>query len=145
MMREIYDTNGNGYIDQGDFQDSGVWNEMSNLADSNQDGKVTMDEFEGAVMFNTAGKAYFDFPNAFTFFIEDLHDSSDIDGDGAIGPEEYEAEAKRRNISSWTTDQIDDAFEYLVDEYDKVRGGVILDQYKEYYSRFLGNPDESDR
>merc|ERR1711884_975036 len=119
-----------------------LWNEIAELADFNKDGEVTVEEFKKAIQNNCTGKAYADFPKAFKAFIEGMFKTVDIDGDGAVGLEEFRFDCVNRNAYR-TVDELNQAYEKLLTEDDKKKGGITLERYQELYAQFIGNPDES--
>jgi len=171
VIKFMYDINADGSLSNDDFESLAIkntlverkgkwdiaefaknkqamadaWNEMAELADSDKNGKVTVDEFKRAFAHNTMDKAYPDFPKAFTFFIEGLFSVADLDFDGAIGIEEFRLDCVNRNAFAYrTVDDLDKAYEKLLNEEDKKRGGITLKRYQFLYSQFVGNPDEND-
>jgi len=168
VVRFMYDIDNNGFLDKNDFECLAVrntiieskgkwddakfaknrevmanlWNEIAELADFNKDGEVTVDEFKKAIQNNCTGKAYGDFPKAFKAFIEGLFRTVDIDGDGAVGLEEFRFDCVNRNAYR-TVEELNQAYEKLLTEDDKKKGGITLERYQELYAQFIGNPDES--
>jgi len=168
VVRFMYDIDNNGFLDKNDFECLAVrntiieskggwddakfaknkeimanlWNEIAELADFNKDGEVTTDEFKKAIQNHCMKKAYGDLPKAFKSFIDGLFRTVDIDGDGAVGIDEFRFDCVNRNAYR-TVDELNQAYDKLVTEDDKKKGGITLERYQELYAQFIGNPDES--
>ncbi|KAI8036585.1 sarcoplasmic calcium-binding protein, beta chain-like [Drosophila subpulchrella] len=71
-------------------------------------------------------------------FIESNFKLLDIDSDGIVGVKEYRYNCITRVAIDDIT-PIDKAFETLLNDEDRKRGGLSLDRYKELYGQFLGN------
>merc|ERR1712165_61791 len=168
VVRYMYDIDNNGFLDKNDFECLAVrntvietkgkwcenvykknqeimanlWNEIADLADFNKDGEVTTAEFKKAIQANCVGKAYTDFPSAFKMFIDGFFKTIDIDGDGSVGLDEYGSDCVKR-MAYKSIKELDDAFEKLLTEDDKKKGGITLERYQELYAHFIGNPDET--
>merc|ERR1712115_669213 len=123
VVRYMYDIDGNGSLDKNDFECLAVrntviegkgdwneatfkknqevmanlWNEIAELADFNKDGEVSVEEFKKGISASCKDKAYKDFPTAFKFFIDSSFRTIDIDGDGAVGLEEFRFDCVNRN------------------------------------------------
>merc|ERR1712062_210793 len=119
-----------------------LWNEIADLADFNKDGEVSTEEFMKAVKGNCQGKPYADFPSAFKQFIDGFFRTIDVDGDGSVGIDEYRSDCVKR-MAYKSIKELDDAFEKLLTEDDKKKGGITLERYQELYAHFIGNPDET--
>lgn len=167
VVRYMYDIDNNGYLDQKDFECMAVracviegkgdcnekrlaeyqhimknlWNEISNLADFDKDGKISTAEFKDAVQKTCMGKKYDEFPQAMKAFIEANFKMLDINNDGIIGLEEYRYNCITR-IAIDDIAPIDKAFESLLNDDDRKKGGLDIARYKELYSQFLGNPGD---
>jgi len=168
VVRFMYDIDNNGFLDKNDFECLAVrntiieskgkwddakfaknkevmanlWNEIAELADFNKDGEVSVEEFKKGISASCKDKAYKDFPTAFKFFIDSSFRTIDIDGDGAVGLEEFRFDCVNRNAYR-TVDELNQAYEKLLTEDDKKKGGITLERYQELYAQFIGNPDES--
>jgi len=168
VVRFMYDIDNNGFLDKNDFECLAVrntiieskgkwddakfaknkevmanlWNEIAELADFNKDGEVSVEEFKKGISASCKDKAYKDFPTAFKFFIDSSFRTIDIDGDGAVGLEEFRFDCVNRNAYR-TVDELNQAYEKLLTEDDKKKGGITIERYQELYAQFIGNPDES--
>jgi len=168
VVRYMYDIDNNGFLDKNDFECLAVrntvietkgkwcenvykknqeimanlWNEIADLADFNKDGEVTTAEFKKAIQANCVGKAYSEFPGAFKSFIDGFFKTIDIDGDGSVGLDEYRSDCVKR-MAYKSIKELDDAYEKLLTEDDKAKGGITLERYQELYAHFIGNPDET--
>ncbi|KAF2896927.1 hypothetical protein ILUMI_09251 [Ignelater luminosus] len=171
VVRYLYDVDSNGYLDERDFaclalratiiEGKGefsfsrlheyqhimlsLWEEMAELADFNkdllQDGKITVEEFKQAVQQCCLGRRYEDFPQAMKMFIDSNFKMVDLNDDGIIAAEEY----RYNCVTKYAIDDvevIDEAFDNLLSDDDRRRGGLTLSRYQELYAQFLGNPDE---
>jgi len=171
VVRYLYDVDSNGYLDERDFaclalratiiEGKGefsfsrlqeyqhimlsLWEEMAELADFNkdllQDGKITVEEFKQAVQQCCLGRRYEDFPQAMKMFIDSNFKMVDLNDDGIIAAEEY----RYNCVTKFAIDDvevIDEAFDNLLSDDDRRRGGLTLSRYQELYAQFLGNPDE---
>ncbi|XP_014102617.2 sarcoplasmic calcium-binding protein, alpha chain [Bactrocera oleae] len=164
VVRYMYDIDNNGYLDQNDFQCMAVracvvegkgdcsatriaeyqklmknlWDEISEIADDDKDGKISNAEFKEAVRKTCVGKKYDEFPQAMRAFIEANFKILDINSDGIVGIEEYRYNCITR-IAIDDVAPIDKAFDTLLNDDDRKRGGLSLDRYKELYAEFLGN------
>ncbi|VEN36423.1 unnamed protein product [Callosobruchus maculatus] len=172
VVRYLYDVDNNGYLDERDFaclalratiiegkgelvygklQENqhimlSLWEEIAELADFNkellQDGKITVDEFKQAVQQCCLGKRYEDFPQAMKMFIDSNFKMVDLNDDGVIAAEEYRFNC----ITKFPIDDVeivDEAFNNLLNDDDRRRGGLTLSRYQELYAEFLGNPEET--
>ncbi|CAG9831795.1 unnamed protein product [Diabrotica balteata] len=172
VVRYLYDLDGNGYLDEKDFaclalrativegkgefsysklQENqhimfGLWEEIAELADFNkdllQDGRITADEFKQAVQQCCMGKRYEDFPQAMKMFIDSNFKMVDLNDDGVIGADEYRFNC----ITKFAIDDVeivDEAFNNMLNDDDRRRGGITLSRYQELYAEFLGNPEET--
>merc|ERR1712044_54033 len=88
------------------------------------------------------GKEYANFPQAFKFFINGQFRTIDVDGDGTIGKNEYRTDCVQR-MAYKTIKELDDAYDKLLNDDDKKKGGITLERYQELYAHFIGNPDET--
>ncbi|XP_067620856.1 sarcoplasmic calcium-binding protein, alpha chain [Eurosta solidaginis] len=162
VVRYMYDIDNNGYLDSNDFQCmalracvvegkgdcsriaeyqkvmKNLWDEISEIADDDKDGKISNGEFKDAVRKTCVGKKYEEFPKAMKAFIEANFKILDIDSDGVVGINEFRYNCITR-IPTDDIAPIDKAFESLLNDEDKKRGGLTLDRYKELYAQFLGN------
>jgi len=163
IVRYMYDYDGNGVLDQNDFECLAVrntimegkgdwdpikyeknktvminlWQQIAQIADFDKNGEVDTEEFMGGVETACKGKNYDDLPEAFKFFIEAQFRTIDVDGDGSIGLEEFRYDCVSRMAYS-TVDVLDEAFKKVAES-----DSLTLDRYKDLYAQFLGNPDES--
>ncbi|XP_059481133.1 sarcoplasmic calcium-binding protein 1 isoform X1 [Neocloeon triangulifer] len=168
VVRYMYDIDNNGYLDKNDFEClalratileargeysaqrfadnqkimQNLWSEIAELADFNKDGLVTVDEFKGAVKKTCIGKTYGEFPQAMKAFIDSHFKSIDINADGVIGPEEYRVDAVSRSAFT-NVDELDAAFNKLLNDNDKKIGGINLARYQELYAQFIGDANEA--
>lgn len=167
VVKYLYDTDSNGVLEKNDFEcmalkmtvleGKGVfnasrhqenlhvmlslWEEIAQIADFNKDGVVTTEEFKDAVQKSCVGKSYADFPQAMKMFIDNHFKIVDMNGDGVIGVEEYRYNAVTR-IPIASIDIIDAAYQKLLNDDDKRRGGLHLARYQELYASFLGDPTD---
>jgi len=168
VVKYMYDIDNNGSLDKNDFEclavrntvietkgkwDDGVykknqeimanlWNEIADLADFNKDGEVTTEEFMKAIQANCTGKPYGDFPAAFRYAIDGFFKTIDVDGDGTVGLDEYRSDCVKR-MAYKSIGELDDAYNKLLSDDDKKKGGITLERYQELYAHFIGNPDET--
>merc|ERR1711953_466570 len=168
VVKYMYDIDNNGSLDKNDFEClavrntvvetkgkwsedvykknqeimSNLWAEIAELADFNKDGEVSVDEFKKGIEMSCKGKNYADFPQAFKFFIDSSFRTIDVDGDGSVGVDEYRCDCVKR-MAYKSIKELDDAFEKLLTEDDKKKGGITLERYQELYAHFIGNPDET--
>ncbi|XP_037958302.1 sarcoplasmic calcium-binding protein 1 [Teleopsis dalmanni] len=168
VVRYMYDIDNNGYLDQNDFQCMAVracvvegkgdcstgrldeyrklmknlWDEISEIADDDKDGKISNKEFKDAVKKTCVGKKYDDFPQAMRAFIEANFKVLDINNDGIVGIEEYRYNCISR-IAIDDITPVDKSFDAMLNDDDKKKGGLSLDRYKELYAQFLGNTAEN--
>merc|ERR1712190_12954 len=167
VVRFMYDIDNNGFLDKNDFECLAVrntiieskgkwddakfaknkevmanlWNEIAELADFNKDGEVSVEEFKKGISASCKDKSYKEFPQAFKFFIDSSFRTIDIDGDGAVGLEEFRFDCVNRNAYK-TVGELNEAFEKLLTEDDKKKGGITLERCQELSAQFSGNPDE---
>ncbi|CAG9864282.1 unnamed protein product [Phyllotreta striolata] len=172
VVRYLYDLDGNGYLDEKDFaclalratiiegkgefsysklQENqhimlSLWEEMAELADFDKDllqeGRITVEEFKQAVQQCCMGKRYGDFPQAMKMFIDSNFKMVDLNDDGVIDADEYRFSC----ITKFPLDDVevvDEAFNNMLNDDDRRRGGLTLSRYQELYAEFLGNPDET--
>lgn len=168
VVRYLYDVDNNGYLDRHDFECLALratlmekrgeysasrlaenqhiminlWNEIADLADFNKDGMITVDEFKKAVQTSCVGKTYHEFPQAMKMFIDTNFTTIDINGDGVIGAEEFRYDCISRSPFD-SVEVLDDAYNKLLNDDDRRRGGLTLARYQELYAQFLGNADEN--
>ncbi|XP_011312285.1 sarcoplasmic calcium-binding protein 1 [Fopius arisanus] len=126
-----------------------LWEEIAELADFNKDGVVTVEEFKAAVQKSCVGRSYRDFPQAMKMFIDSHFKLVDINGqhakiadDGVIAADEFRYNCVSR-IPVDSVDVLDEAYQNLLTDDDRKRGGLTLSRYQELYAQFLGNPDEN--
>ncbi|KAB7500274.1 Sarcoplasmic calcium-binding protein 1 [Armadillidium nasatum] len=105
------------------------------------DGRVTIDEFQEAILRTCAGKRYEEFPQAFKHFINSQFHLIDLNGDGLVGVDEYRLDCVQRAAFS-NVQEIDDAYNNLLTDEDRKAGGINLARYQELYAQFISNPDE---
>ncbi|XP_059616893.1 sarcoplasmic calcium-binding protein, alpha chain [Phlebotomus argentipes] len=167
VVRYMYDIDNNGFLDDNDFQCMAVraaviegkgnvtdnrlgeyrhimkslWDEISELADDDKDGKISTEEFKGAVKKTCVGKPYDGFPQAMKAFIEVNFKMIDLNSDGIINLDKYRYNCITR-IAVDDLKVVDEAFNRLLNDDDRKRGGLTLSRYQELYSHYLGNLDE---
>lgn len=167
VVRYMYDIDNNGFLDQNDFECMAVraciiegkgecnpsklseyqhimrslWDEISDLADFDKDGRISTTEFKEAVQKTCIGRKYEDFPQAMKAFIEANFKVIDLNGDGIVSAAEYRYNCITR-IAVDNIKTIDEAFESLLNDDDRRRGGLTLSRYQELYGHYLGNPSE---
>ncbi|XP_045477641.1 sarcoplasmic calcium-binding protein 1 [Harmonia axyridis] len=168
VIKYLYDVDNNGYLDERDFaclalrativEGKGefsysrlqeyqhimmsLWEEIAELADFNKDGKISIDEFKQAVQQCCVGRRYEEFPQSMKMFIDTNFKMVDLNDDGVIEADEFRFNC----IMKFAIDDIetvDDAFDRLLNDDDRRRGGLTLSRYQELYAQFLGNPDEN--
>jgi len=168
IVRYMYDIDNNGFLDKNDFECLAVrntvietkgkwcenvfkknqeimanlWNEIADLADFNKDGEVSVEEFTKGIEKSCKGNPYASFPQGFKFFIDSSFRTIDVDGDGTVGLDEYRSDCVKRMAYKSIKD-LDAAYEKLLSEEDKAKGGITLERYQELYAHFIGNPDET--
>ncbi|CAD7086052.1 unnamed protein product [Hermetia illucens] len=168
VVRHMYDIDNNGYLDQKDFECMALraciiegkgdcstgrlteylhimrslWEEISELADFDKDGRITTAEFREAVKRTCMQKKYDDFPQAMKAFIETNFKMMDLNGDGVITKDEFRYNCITR-IAIEDIEPVDEAFDNLLSDDDRKRGGLTLSRYKELYSLFLGHPEDN--
>jgi len=166
IVRYMYDIDNNGYLDKNDFDCLAVkntimegkgswdeekykknkevmkdlWDQIAEIADFDKNGEVDTGEFINGVETACKGKIYDQFPQAFKFFIESSFRTLDADGDGCVGLEEYRYDCVSRMAYASVND-LNEAYEKILNDADKKEGGITLERYKELYAQFLGNPD----
>ncbi|KYM94110.1 Sarcoplasmic calcium-binding protein 1, partial [Cyphomyrmex costatus] len=113
---------------------------MVNTTDVND--VVTIEEFKKAMQSSCVGRSYNDFPQAMKMFIDSHFKILDINEDGVIGAEEFRYDCASR-IAVDNIDILDKAFQSLLNDDDRKRGGLTLSRYQELYAQFLGNPDDN--
>ncbi|XP_057335820.1 sarcoplasmic calcium-binding protein 1 [Microplitis mediator] len=168
VVRALYDIDNNGVLNQHDFECMALkmtlmegkgdfnynryqenlhimlslWEEIAELADFNKDGVVTVEEFKEAVQKSCMGRTYRDFPQAMKLFIDSHFKLVDINEDGLIAAEEYRYNCASR-IPLDSIDALNEAYQSLLTDDDRRRGGLTLARFQELYAQFLGNPDET--
>ncbi|XP_015516367.1 sarcoplasmic calcium-binding protein 1 isoform X1 [Neodiprion pinetum] len=171
IVKFLYDIDNNGVLDQHDFECMALkmtlvegkgdfnynhyqenlhvmlslWEEIAELADFNKvefDGVVTTEEFKVAVQRSCMGRPYRDFPQAMKMFIDSHFKLVDLNDDGVIAADEFRYNCVMR-IPVDNIDALDDAYQSLLNDDDRRRGGLTLARYQELYAQFLGNPDEN--
>uniref|UniRef100_A0A1L8DCR8 Putative sarcoplasmic calcium-binding protein alpha-b and-a chains n=1 Tax=Nyssomyia neivai TaxID=330878 RepID=A0A1L8DCR8_9DIPT len=167
VVRFMYDIDNNGFLDDNDFQCMAVraaviegkgnvndgrlgeyrhimkslWEEISDLADDDKDGKISTEEFKGAVKKTCVGKPYDGFPQAMKAFIEANFKMIDLNSDGIMNLEKYRYNCITR-IAVDDIKTVDEAYNRLLNDDDRKKGGLTLARYQELYSHYLGNTDE---
>jgi len=161
LVRYMYDLDNNGHLNARDFECLAVkftilegrgqwnkanfnrfskimtnlWNEISDTADLNRDGAVSLSELQVALRVLCLGKDFDDMPSAFRQFITAMFNTIDADGDGFIGLEEYRYDCiNRQPVGS--IDEIDRCFEKI-----STNGGVTRAQYENMFAKYLGSQD----
>merc|ERR1712083_378160 len=135
IVRYMYDYDGNGVLDQNDFECLAVrntilegkgdwdpikyeknknvminlWQQICEIADFDKNNEVDTEEFMKGVETACKGKSYDELPEAFKFFIEAQFRTIDVDGDGSIGIEEYRYDCVGRMAYS-SVEVLDEAF-----------------------------------
>ncbi|CAD6208833.1 GSCOCG00010661001-RA-CDS [Cotesia congregata] len=168
VVRALYDIDNNGVLNQHDFECMALkmtlmegkgdfnynryqenlhimlslWEEIAELADFNKDGVVTVEEFKEAVQKSCMGRTYRDFPQAMKMFIDSHFKLVDINEDGLIAAEEYRYNCATR-IPLDSIEALNEAYQSLLTDDDRKRGGLTLARFQELYAQFLGNPDET--
>ncbi|XP_053611080.1 sarcoplasmic calcium-binding protein, alpha chain isoform X1 [Plodia interpunctella] len=172
VVRYLYDIDNNGYLDAHDFQCLALrscvlegkgdcsaarlqkyqhimlslWEEITQLADFDKvpdyDGMITVEEFKQAVKNSCLGKRYDDFPQAMKAFIESNFRMIDINADGVIGVEEYRYDCVQRMVLE-DIKVIDDAFDSLLNDDDRRKGGITMSRYQELFAQFLGDVNDN--
>merc|ERR1712211_216842 len=154
-----YDYDGNGVLDQNDFEclavrntilegkgswDEGkyeqnkniminLWQQICEIADFDKNNEVDTEEFMRGVETACKNKAYDQLPEAFKFFIEAQFRTIDVDGDGSIGIEEFRYDCVSRMAYPNVAD-LDEAFNKIAES-----ESLTLARYKDLYAQFLGN------
>ncbi|XP_015181929.1 PREDICTED: sarcoplasmic calcium-binding protein 1 [Polistes dominula] len=119
-----------------------LWEEIAELADFNKDDIVTIEEFKEAVQRSCVGRDYRDFPQAMKMFIDSHFKIVDLNDDGVIAADEFRYNCVTR-IAVDNVNILDEAYQNLLNDDDRRRGGLTLSRYQELYAQFLGNPDEN--
>ncbi|XP_076647932.1 sarcoplasmic calcium-binding protein 1 isoform X3 [Halictus rubicundus] len=119
-----------------------LWDEIAELADFNKDGIVTIEEFKEAVQRSCVGRQYRDFPQAMKMFIDSHFKLVDLNDDGVIAADEFRYNCVTR-IPVDNINILDEAYQNLLTDDDRRRGGLTLSRYQELYAQFLGDPDEN--
>ncbi|XP_076671144.1 sarcoplasmic calcium-binding protein 1 isoform X2 [Andrena cerasifolii] len=138
---------GKGEFSYGRYQENihimlSLWEEIAELADFNKDGIVTIEEFKEAVQRSCVGRQYRDFPQAMKMFIDSHFKIVDLNDDGVIAADEFRYNCVSR-IPVDNVNILDEAYQNLLNDDDRRRGGLTLSRYQELYAQFLGNPDET--
>ncbi|XP_023944972.1 sarcoplasmic calcium-binding protein, alpha chain isoform X1 [Bicyclus anynana] len=172
VVRYLYDIDNNGYLDAHDFhclalrtcvlEGKGdcsaarlqkyqhimlsLWEEIAQLADFDKvpdyDGVVTIDEFKNAIQHSCIGRKYDDFPQALKAFIETNFRMIDINDDGVMGVEEFRYDCVQRMVLE-DIKVIDDAYNSLLNDDDRRKGGLTLSRYQELFAQFLSDQSEA--
>jgi len=161
LVRYMYDLDNNGHLNQHDFDCLAVkftllegrgqwnkashnryskimtnlWNEISDTADLNRDGAVTLQELQVALRVMCMGKDFDDLPPAFRQFITAMFNTIDADGDGFIGLEEFRYDCINRQPCG-SIEEVDRCFEKISEN-----GGVTRAQYETMFAKYLGSQD----
>lgn len=167
VVKHLYDIDNNGYLDKHDFEclalrqtivegkgayckDKhernkeimlGLWNEIADLADFNKDGHVTVEEFKQAVQNLCVGKIFEEFPQAFKHAISCKFATADANGDGLVSLDEFRLECIKRQAFR-NLDEIDECYEKILKDEDRVRGGITISRYQELFAEFIGCPND---
>ncbi|XP_032685101.1 sarcoplasmic calcium-binding protein 1 [Odontomachus brunneus] len=167
IVKYLYDIDNNGELDKHDFECMALrmtviegkgefnsnryqenlhimlslWEEIADLADFDKNGIVTIDEFKDAVQKTCVGRSYNDFPQAMKMFIDSHFKILDINEDGVIGVDEFRYNCVLR-MAVDNIDALDKAFQSLLNDDDRKRGGLTLARYQELYAQFIGDPNE---
>ncbi|XP_054719519.1 sarcoplasmic calcium-binding protein 1-like [Uloborus diversus] len=165
VVRHMYDTDNNGYLDVNDFESLALkytlyeskgaynpelhesnkkkmhdlWLEMSELADYDKDGQVTVEEFKQGVQSVCMGKTFEQFPQSLKHAINCKFQATDLNGDGSINLEEFRLDCVGRSAFQ-EIKEIDDCYNKLLTDADKGKG-ISLARYQELYAQFIGCPD----
>ncbi|RLU17138.1 hypothetical protein DMN91_011207 [Ooceraea biroi] len=151
IVKFLYDIDNNGWLDKHDFEcmalrmtlieGKGEFN-YNRYRENLHDGVVTIEEFKRAVQNSCVGRSYNDFPQAMKMFIDSHFKILDMNEDGVIGAEEFRYDCVSR-IAVDNVDVLDKAYQSLLNDDDRRRGGLTLSRYQELYAQFLGNPDDN--
>ncbi|XP_072945022.1 sarcoplasmic calcium-binding protein, alpha chain isoform X2 [Epargyreus clarus] len=168
VVRYLYDIDNNGFLDAHDFQCLALrscvlegkgdcsaerlqkyehimlslWEEITRLADFDKDGTVSVEEFKTAVKNSCVGKKYSEFPQALKAFIESNFKMTDINNDGVMGIEEYRYDCVQRMVVE-DIKVIDEAFNSLLNDDDRKKGGITMSRYQELFAQFLSDTSEN--
>ncbi|XP_015908960.1 sarcoplasmic calcium-binding protein 1-like [Parasteatoda tepidariorum] len=166
VVRHMYDTDNNGYLDVNDFECLALkytiyegkgkynvelhdknkkvmhdlWTEMSELADYNRDGNVTVEEFKQGVQGVCMGKTFEQFPQSLKHAINCKFHATDVNCDGLVSLEEFRLDCVNRSAFQ-DIKEIDDCYDKLVNDADKAAGGINQARYQELYAQFIGSPE----
>merc|ERR1712128_231314 len=125
IVRYMYDYDGNGVLDQNDFECLAVRNTV-------MEGKGDWDpvkyEKNKAVMINLWQQIA---------DIADFDKNGEVDSDGSIGLEEFRFDCVSRMAYS-NVEVLDEAFKRVAES-----DNLTLARYKDLYAQFLGNSDEN--
>jgi len=162
----MYDTDANGYLDVNDFEClalkytifegkgaynpelhetkkkvmQDLWHEMSELADYNKDGQVSVEEFKQGVQTVCVGKKFEQFPQSLKHAIICKFNATDLNSDGKVSLEEFRVDCVNRAAFQDIQD-IDDCYNKLLNDDDKAKGGICQERYQELYAQFIGCPE----
>jgi len=114
---------------------SDLWDQISEIADLNKDGAVTVEEFQTSLKNVCQGKDYDDLPSSFKQWIVAMFNTIDTDGDGYIGIEEFRYDCVNRQAVS-DLKELDKAFTRISEN-----GGVTRTRYQQLFAQFLGDTD----
>lgn len=168
VIKFLYDIDNNGYLDSNDFACLAVrtcvlegkgdcsparlshyqhimtslWEEISDLADFDKDGKITVEEFKTAVQNSCVGRKYEEFPQALKAFIEANFRLMDLNQDGVVGVEEYRYDCIKRMIVD-NIEVIDEAYNKLLSDEDRKLGGLTLARYQQCFAQFLSDQKDN--
>merc|ERR1711953_862687 len=124
VVKYMYDIDNNGSLDKNDFECLAVRNTVVETK-----GKWSEDVYKKnqEIMSNLWAE---------------IAELADFNKDGEVSVDEYRCDCVKR-MAYKSIKELDDAFEKLLTEDDKKKGGITLERYQELYAHFIGNPDET--